>query len=221
MSTKLEYIVMACVIAFIAALIIMAKVHDANAHDPNAPALGVKRLAPAPIADFSQRKARHAKDWCANQVTGEFDDEIKRQHRKHFPNDPAGWCKSKTVAFVESSLRANAVSPVGAQSLFQLMPGTFARFARCRNAFDPACNIATGIKHQAYLNTFWHFKRSQDCRNQLVWASSNAGEGTVLKEQVRQGGALCISPAWRLPSETRHHLGRINKYLDARSLRVM
>lgn len=210
------------IIAIIFAMAAMTLAHDPSKGIFEHPAWAARTSKDRPIAksagSFSIREARHPYNWCEGQITGEFDELLKRTHHKHFPHNPSAWCESKTVAFVESGLRANAVSHADADGLFQLVPGTFRRFAKCRNVFDPACNIDTGIRHQAYLNTFWHFKRDQECRNQLVWASSNWGEGYVLAEQKRQGGALCITDDWQFPRETRQHLTRINRYLAHKNL---
>lgn len=165
----------------------------------------------------------HARDphrWCDGQITDKYDDIIRKQAESLMPHDPYAYCKAKTVAFVESRLNPRAISPVGAQSLFQMMPGTFKRFASCRDAFDPNCNVKTGIKHLAYLQDFWYLDRTQDCRDNLVWASSNWGEGYVLRQQVVQGDARCITPSWELPDETRQHLRRINTTIKMRKLGV-
>lgn len=204
----------------LAILVILITFGIALAHIPEGYA-PVKRQVAETVGSHSMRKARHVYDWCENQVTGEFDHKLKITANKHITWDPNGWCKLKTVMIVESSGNPNAISPAGAQSLFQLMPPTFSRFAKCRNVFDPECNIDTGIRHLAYLNKFWYFDRTQDCRDHLVWASSNWGEGNVLREQSNQHDARCITEQWNLPRETRHHLARITRYLELRNLEAL
>lgn len=74
----------------------------------------------------------------------------------------------------ESHFNSIAVSPVGAQGLMQLMPGTAARFG-VSNAFDPSQNIAAGAKYLSQLLGMF------GGRVDLALASYNAGEGAVLK----------------------------------------
>jgi membrane-bound lytic murein transglycosylase B len=74
---------------------------------------------------------------------------------------------------VESNYQPRAKSHKGAMGLMQLMPAT-AREYRVRNAYDPAANIAAGVKKlKGLLDTF------KDTA--LALAAYNAGEGAVLK----------------------------------------
>lgn len=76
------------------------------------------------------------------------------------------------VIAVESAGRGDAVSHAGAQGLMQLMPDTADRFG-VADAFDPAGNIAGGVK---YLD--WLLDRF-DRDAVLALAGYNAGEGAV------------------------------------------
>jgi hypothetical protein len=76
----------------------------------------------------------------------------------------------------ESKYDPNALSPLGARGLMQLMPGTAKRFA-CDNLTDEACNVEAGTKYLA-----WLLKRfNGDVK--LALAGYNAGEGAVDKYQ--------------------------------------
>lgn len=90
---------------------------------------------------------------------------------------------------VESNYRARARSRRGAMGLMQLMPST-ARQYNVRNPYDPAANIAAGVKHLKGLIDRWGVE--------LALAAYNAGEGAV-----RRFNGI---PPYR---ETRHYVSRI------------
>jgi hypothetical protein len=76
----------------------------------------------------------------------------------------------------ESKYKPDAMSPVGARGLMQLMPATAKRFD-CRDPKDEACNVEAGTKYLA-----WLLKRF-DGDVKLALAGYNAGEGSVDKYQ--------------------------------------
>lgn len=82
------------------------------------------------------------------------------------------------VIEVESSCNPNAISPVGAVGLMQIMPATGARFG-ADNLLDPERNVRAGVRYLAWL----HARFDGDLS--LVLAAYNAGEGAVLRHGRR------------------------------------
>lgn len=101
----------------------------------------------------------------------------------------------KAVGKAESGFNANAVSPVGAQGVMQLMPET-ARALGVDNPFDARSNIMGGAKYIAE-------KLAQyDGDIELALAAYNAGSGNVAK----YGG---VPPF----AETINYIARIKQYM--------
>jgi soluble lytic murein transglycosylase-like protein len=78
------------------------------------------------------------------------------------------------VMHQESRFSSGATSPVGAQGLMQLMPGTAARYG-VTNAYDPSQSIMGGTRYLADLLKLF------GGRVDLALAGYNAGEGAVMK----------------------------------------
>ncbi len=80
----------------------------------------------------------------------------------------------RAIIHAESAYRVEALSPVGAQGLMQLMPGTAGMYG-VDNAFDAGQNIAAGVKHLRMLLDMF------DGDFELAAAGYNAGENAVLR----------------------------------------
>ena len=76
------------------------------------------------------------------------------------------------IIAVESGFRINAVSPMQAQGLMQLIPSTAQRF-HVKNVFDAADNIRGGLAYLQWLLAYFQGNIS------YVAAAYNAGEGAV------------------------------------------
>lgn len=107
----------------------------------------------------------------------------------------------RAIIHAESAYHPDAVSPKGAQGLMQLMPETQAQL-NVRNPFDPAHNIAGGVRHLSAL------LREFGGNISLAAAAYNAGTGAVRK----YGG---VPPF----DETREYVRRVKilyrRYRDA------
>lgn len=88
----------------------------------------------------------------------------------------------------ESNLKKDAVSPVGACGILQVMPKTFKE--QCEklkisngDPFDPDVNIKVGMYYNSYLFNQWTSPRPFEDRMYFTFASYNAGLGNILKAQ--------------------------------------
>ncbi len=107
------------------------------------------------------------------------------------------WAALKAQAACESSLRPDAVSPVGASGIAQFMPGTWQEVVHREGweKHDPHPHDADwAIRAQAIqvewlAENIWTSPRPPDAEMENVWASYNAGQGNVLKAQELADGA--------------------------------
>ena len=131
-------------------------------------------------------------------VTDRFDRMFQKATKRHLEVG-FDWCWLKAWAMAESNLDPNAVSPVGAVGILQVMPRTgewiSKRYGgRLRDAAElknANTNIRIAALYIAHLGRFWSYPRPAYCRLQLRQASFNAGEGNVQKAQNLSGGRLC------------------------------
>jgi membrane-bound lytic murein transglycosylase F len=119
----------------------------------------------------------------ANKKLTDRYDPIFRKYTKRYFGPAFDWHYFKAQGFAESGLQPSAVSWVGARGLMQLMPSTFREISTRRPEFrsidDPEWNIAAGIMHDRYLWKLWTDRVSDDERHRFMFASYNAGEGTI------------------------------------------
>lgn len=97
------------------------------------------------------------------------------------------WRLWKAQVYTESAFKVNAVSPVGAQGLSQIMPGTFMQISKesgiVGNPFDPQTNLMAGAYYMAKMRRVYKAPRPDIERHKLACASYNAGAGNIIKAQ--------------------------------------
>lgn len=101
------------------------------------------------------------------------------------------------VAQAESNFNPNAVSPVGAQGIFQLMPATAAGLG-VTNAFDPTQNINGGLSYLSQL-------MSEFSSPEEALAAYNWGPGNV------QSAVATYGDSWfdHIPTVTQNYVSGI------------
>lgn len=123
-------------------------------------------------------------------MTGEYDKYFRLYAAVYF-YEVVAWPWFKAQGFAESRLDPDAVSPVGAQGIMQLMPPTALEMARelltTPNVYDPARNIHFGVR---YMRKMWDiFKAEQGIeRLRFAMGAYNAGAGNIIKAQKIAGG---------------------------------
>lgn len=107
-----------------------------------------------------------------------------RKYSKRYFGVGYDWRVFKAQAMAESEMNPNARSWVGARGLMQLMPSTFKEIQSHSSAFgsidDPEWNIAAGIVHDRGLWRLWERDSIDVDRREFMFASYNAGEGTIM-----------------------------------------
>jgi membrane-bound lytic murein transglycosylase F len=125
---------------------------------------------------------RAARARAMKKITERYDPTFRKYAKRYF--GPAfDWRYFKAQGFAESGLNPNATSWVGARGVMQLMPSTYKEIASHRPDFgtidQPEWNIAAGIMHDRYLWDLWKSNVPDDERHRFMFASYNAGEGTI------------------------------------------
>ena len=187
------------------------------------------------LAKFSDAVSHTADARAAARTTSRFDALFRKYSKRSFGID-FDWRYFKAQAIAESELKPSARSVVGARGLMQLMPSTFSAIQSKRPEFtsidDPEWNIAAGIMHDRYLWKLWTTDISEEERPAFMFASYNAGEGTIgratalaRQQQLNHASWRSIEtiaptvPRWRY----RETLGYVRKidttYKTLRSLR--
>ncbi|WP_309672116.1 transglycosylase SLT domain-containing protein [Gemmatimonas sp.] len=129
-----------------------------------------------------------------------YDDTFRKAAKRSF--GPAfDWRLFKAQGMAESNLDPMARSRVGARGLMQLMPSTYREIAS-ENADlalidNPELNIEAGIAYDRRLWLRWENDSIAEDRRQFMFASYNAGRGTLLNAQRRARQRQLDPRQWR------------------------
>jgi membrane-bound lytic murein transglycosylase MltF len=135
---------------------------------------------------------------AAKKMSQQYDPTF-RKYTKRFFGPLFDWRYFKAQGFAESGLSATAKSWVGARGVMQLMPSTYQQIASHRPEFgtidQPEWNIAAGIMHDRYLWELWTRDIPETERHHFMFASYNAGEGTITRARAVARAKLG-DPVW-------------------------
>ena len=157
-------------------------------------------------------------------VPARFDVYIEAAVLQHWPAHSRPFrCFFKAQLFAESGLNPEALSPVGAQGVAQVMPGTWAetagRLGLTCSPWDARCSIEVGAAYMARMLRIFSSPRSEYDRICWAQASYNAGAGNALRAQ-RVGqtencdealGVWDQVTGWHA-EETRGYIARIRRW---------
>lgn len=177
----------------VAMVLLLAAAPWANLRAQATPAAGATTsaapLAPKPAKESALRTLAAAFNRAAaarsqSRDPDRYDDAFRKYSKRYF-GVAFDWRYFKAQGMAESGLQANARSWVGARGVMQLMPSTFRAIQTQRPEFhsidDPEWNIAAGILHDRDLWRLWQRTIPEDERHRFMFASYNAGEGTILR----------------------------------------
>jgi membrane-bound lytic murein transglycosylase F len=120
----------------------------------------------------------------SRKATSKYDPTFQKYSKRYF-GVGTDWRWFKAQGMAESDLTPGARSRVGARGIMQLMPSTYGQIKSALPKFgaidDPEWNIAAGILHDHDLWTMWTRDVPEANRWAFMFASYNAGEGTIMR----------------------------------------
>jgi len=172
----------ASLIATLVGISVLGASRDARAQTAPTPARGT-------LAGRSVRGALSALDAAARERQARREekryDPIFQKYAKRYFGAGTDWQWFKAQGMAESDLTPTARSRVGARGIMQLMPSTYGQIKSALPRFgaidDPEWNIAAGILHDRDLWTLWGKDVPENERWAFMFASYNAGEGTIMR----------------------------------------
>jgi membrane-bound lytic murein transglycosylase F len=172
------------------------------------PNMAVAQAAPTPArgthAGRSVRGALAALDDAARERQARREvtryDPIFQKYAKRYFGAGTDWRWFKAQGMAESDLTPTARSRVGARGIMQLMPSTYGQIKSALPKFgaidDPEWNIAAGILHDRDLWTLWGKDVPESERWAFMFASYNAGEGTIMRARRAAEAARLDRSRW-------------------------
>ncbi|NOY68143.1 MAG: lytic transglycosylase domain-containing protein [Deltaproteobacteria bacterium] len=127
-----------------------------------------------PLELFREKTAKRLSCWITtfpNGLSIEQNLSLARWIVRYSKKYKLDWRLAASMIAAESSFRIDAVSPVGAMGLGQLMPGT-AKLLRVSNPFNPKQNIRGSL---LYLSNLFHEWKGYEDRYPRALAGYNAG----------------------------------------------
>jgi membrane-bound lytic murein transglycosylase F len=186
----------------------LAIVAIASVLSVDAPNTGVAQPAPTPargtLSGRSVRGALTALDAAARERQARREvtryDPIFQKYAKRYFGAGTDWRWFKAQGMAESDLTPTARSRVGARGIMQLMPSTYGQIKSALPRFgaidDPEWNIAAGILHDRDLWTLWGRDVPETERWAFMFASYNAGEGTIMRARRTAAAAKLDHSRW-------------------------
>jgi len=173
-------------------------------------ALLVAIVLVAPAAHAQSRARRQASALLASLDTAARDRQAARQSKRYDPifqkyakryfGVGTDWRWFKAQGMAESDLTPTARSRVGARGIMQLMPSTYGQIKSALPQFgridDPQWNIAAGILHDHDLWVLWNKDVPEDQRWAFMFASYNAGEGTIMRARKTAAAEQLDQSRW-------------------------
>ena len=140
-----------------------------------------------------------ARERQARRETTKYDPIFQKYTKRYF-GAGTDWRWFKAQGMAESDLTPTARSRVGARGIMQLMPSTYAQIKSAVPRYgaidDPEWNIAAGILHDRDLWTVWGKEVPEDQRWAFMFASYNAGEGTIKRARRAAEAARLDHSRW-------------------------
>jgi len=164
----------------------------------------------APTVHAQSRARRQASSLLASLDTAARERQAKRESKRFDPifqkyakryfGVGTDWRWFKAQGMAESDLTPTARSRVGARGIMQLMPSTYGQIKSALPKFgaidDPEWNIAAGILHDRDLWTLWGKDVPESERWAFMFASYNAGEGTIMRARRAAEAARLDRSRW-------------------------
>lgn len=139
-------------------------------------------------------------------------DPIFKKYTKRYFGVGTDWHWFKAQGMAESDLTPTARSRVGARGIMQLMPSTYGQIKSALPRFgaidDPEWNIAAGILHDRDLWTVWGRDVPEPERWAFMFASYNAGEGTIIRARKAAEAARLDRSHWPAIEKVAPHVDR-------------